>query len=116
MWWRCVYRHGSINYDRKPEHCYSSGHFKNPGQNILLTTNNYPVFKRSYMNVQAHGINKVMIIALLCLAASLTGYSKNKILGVKVSFPGDNVLSVQLEVTTADVLNVSIEYWVAGQK
>src|SRR5664279_1500812 len=67
------------------------------------------------MNVQAHTIKKVMIIALLCLAGSFAGYSKNKILGVKISFPGDNVLNVQVEVNTADVLNASVKCRMAGQ-
>jgi arylsulfate sulfotransferase len=68
------------------------------------------------MNVQAHKISKGLVIVLLCLANSFAGYSNNKILGVKISFPGVNVLNVQVEVNTADVLNASIKCWMAGQK
>ena len=47
---------------------------------------------------------------------SFAGYSKNKILGVKISFPGDNVLNVQVEVNTAEEVISSVRCWVAGQE
>jgi len=68
------------------------------------------------MNVQAHTINKLMAIVMLFLAGSCTDYYKTKIAGVKISFPGNNVLNVQVEVNTADTVNASIKCWMVGQE
>ncbi len=57
-----------------------------------------------------------LITIVTLITASCTHNNKAVVSGVRISFPGYNVLSVQIEAHTRVVQKAFIKYWIAGQK
>ena len=67
------------------------------------------------MNHPARPINKMMIIVPLLFICSCTNF-KNRITGVKISFPGEDVVKAQLEYSTGEDMSTCVKYWIKGQE